>query len=55
MKTKEENYVSQYVQYQRGLRFGLWGVWSYRDGRYIKTGSKGEMNKVAKTLNKVDP
>lgn len=47
-----DRFISQYVQYDRNHKFGLWGVYDYKHSEYIATGSKGDMNKLHKLLIK---
>jgi len=48
---ERESYVAQRVQTDRRYKFGMWGVWSYNENKYIATGPKSEMNKIVKLLN----
>jgi hypothetical protein len=47
----EERFVCQFVQHDRKLHLGLWGVWDNKHSEYIRMGSKGIMNKITKLLN----
>ena len=44
-------YTSQRIQTERGMRFGLWGVWDYDNNNYVALGPKGDINKLAKLMN----
>lgn len=53
-----DNIINRYeanrMQYERGLRFGLWGLWDYKLHKYIGTGTKKSCRDAERALLKLD-